>query len=355
MISLAGREGDWAAFDSLNRVRFGAQSVPAVHRMVLALRGGDRAALALGDTLAAREDRELFHAADDVALFLHDLPAAERLLRPGTAPARGAAFRDTSYRRLAIVHAGQGRWSEAASDLARLGEPGGLLTRALLASMPFMPATDAELTRLREDLARWSPADEPPPSASEAEAALAAHLRIWLLGLVELRRGSLAEAARAADALERMRLPSATAAVVPSMVRTLRAGIASRRGDPAESLRLLEPVRGNVPAALVRVAFYAEEPARYLRAEALQRLGRDAEALAWLQRGFDDSPAEVAYLAPRYWREGQIYEGLGETEKAVAAYGAFVELWGRCDPALRPQIQDAKARLARLLAEPRSR
>jgi tetratricopeptide (TPR) repeat protein len=47
-------------------------------------------------------------------------------------------------------------------------------------------------------------------------------------------------------------------------------------------------------------------------------------------------------------RLGQLYEGMGDTVKAIANYRAFIELWKNADPELQPRVADAKRRLARL-------
>ena len=52
------------------------------------------------------------------------------------------------------------------------------------------------------------------------------------------------------------------------------------------------------------------------------------------------------YLAPRMRRLGQIEERRGNKQKAIAYYERFVELWRDCDPELRPQVDEATARLS---------
>jgi tetratricopeptide (TPR) repeat protein len=352
LISLAGREGDWTAFDTLNTLRFGREGVPFAHTIVLERRRGGAPVGNTARAMARADDRELFHAADDLALFLHDFDGAEQLLNLAAASARTAAFRDSSYLRLGLLHVGQGRWSEASLDLGRAGAPAGFLARAFYASLPFVQAAPAELERIRNELEHWNPIAEPPPTASALESALAPHLRQWLLGLVALRMGSASGATDRAAIIERMTGPPGGAAAVRAMAATLRAGAAAQRNRPAEALRLLEAARGQVPASLLRVPFYAEEPARYLRAELLQQLGRDREALDWLRYGFADTPAEPAYLAPAHLRRGEIYERLGERGKAAEEYARFLHLWEHCEPELQPLLQEARVRVARLAAEP---
>jgi tetratricopeptide (TPR) repeat protein len=352
LISLAGREDDWTTFDTLNTLRFGREGVPFAHTIVLQLRRGGTVLAPAARELAGRNDPELFHAADDVALFLQDLPSAEKLLQLGTSPDRAVAFRDSSYRRLALLHMGQGRWSEAKADLSRTSQPAARLRRAFYASLPFAGVIPAELEAIRHELEVWDPAADPPPPASPLDAALTPHLRHWLLGLLDLRLGAASRAVARAAELDRLAVAPGATPVVRSMGQTLRAASAAQQGRPAEALRMLEPVRGEVPASLLRLSYYAEEPARYLRAELLQRLGRDGEALEWLRYGFADTPTEPAYLAPLHLHQGEIYERLGERKKAAEQYERFLHLWQHCDPALQAVVGDARSRLARLVAEP---
>jgi hypothetical protein len=54
------------------------------------------------------------------------------------------------------------------------------------------------------------------------------------------------------------------------------------------------------------------------------------------------------YLAPAHLREGEIYEKLGRPAQAADHYARFIELWKDCDPELRPTMEEARRRLARL-------
>jgi tetratricopeptide (TPR) repeat protein len=66
---------------------------------------------------------------------------------------------------------------------------------------------------------------------------------------------------------------------------------------------------------------------------------------------------EDAYsLARTHRRLAELYEANGRSEDAMRHYRLFVELWRDADPALQPQVSDARSRLARLagLARPRT-
>ena len=74
-----------------------------------------------------------------------------------------------------------------------------------------------------------------------------------------------------------------------------------------------------------------------------------------------DDAAAVLMLAPTaplgaseeealrsFLARGQLYEQLGERQKAAAAYERFVALWRDADPALQPQVRRAREALARV-------
>jgi tetratricopeptide (TPR) repeat protein len=109
-----------------------------------------------------------------------------------------------------------------------------------------------------------------------------------------------------------------------------------------------------VPLDLTGASPFSEDYARFLRGQALLALGNDDEALRWLGNGFDATENEMDFRAQASLRLGDIYERKGERQKAIDAYARFVRLWAGCDQRLRPTVDDARARLARLTGEPRT-
>ena len=83
----------------------------------------------------------------------------------------------------------------------------------------------------------------------------------------------------------------------------------------------------------------------FLRAQALHALGRYDEALRWYP------PRGDALLAPSHFYRGEMYEEMGDTEKALLHYGAFVELWRDADPEYQPMVEDVLERMGRLTGE----
>jgi tetratricopeptide (TPR) repeat protein len=67
----------------------------------------------------------------------------------------------------------------------------------------------------------------------------------------------------------------------------------------------------------------------------------------WLKSDANADPIRLPAIRERL---GQLYQSMGNTEKAAEEYRAFIELWKNADPELQPRVADARQRLARLTA-----
>ena len=65
----------------------------------------------------------------------------------------------------------------------------------------------------------------------------------------------------------------------------------------------------------------------------------------WFKAAVEFDPLRIPAIRERL---GQLYEGLGNTDKAIENYRAFIELWKNADPELQPRVADARKRLTRL-------
>jgi eukaryotic-like serine/threonine-protein kinase len=98
--------------------------------------------------------------------------------------------------------------------------------------------------------------------------------------------------------------------------------------------------------------------AQFVQAEVYARLGDLRRAVA-LYEALDPEDIGVGGVDPRwpffarsFLARGQLYEQLGERQKAMAAYERFIELWKDASPALQGQVRVARSGLARLRDAP---
>jgi tetratricopeptide (TPR) repeat protein len=198
-----------------------------------------------------------------------------------------------------------------------------------------------------------------------AHAGIHPQLRTYLLGLLSARIGDAAAAERFAAELARLDDPpeaalrgTATFEWLDTLwahelarvhARTIRAELFRHRGLPEDALRTLTSGRSDVDFNMARASpFFALSYERFMRAELLRALGRDAEALGWYAAMGEIYPYELVYLAPAHLRQGEIYEKLGQRAKAAEHYARFVELWQSCDPELRSVVEEVRRRLVYL-------
>ena len=350
MMHLAVREDDIPKAESLV-ARVGKDYADSV---MFAVAHGDTATVAR--LRAAAESTTAFGQVVNVVWQV-----GEWLQQPAVAEpfARAAAARPDRAARgnnvLAENLIAQGRWTAADSALAVAERaatgPRARVVRGLWVTLPFLAVPRAQLEAIRADVAAWDPAKEPsPPNPGE----MLPQVQHYVLGLLASRLGDGAAALREAAQLETTQVAEGNQAVMRSLAAAVRADVALGARRPADALKALEAVRGEVPLDLTGVSPFSEDYARFLRGEALLGTGNDDEALRWLQHGFDGTPNEMAFRAQVSLRLGDIYERKGERQKAIDSYSKFVRLWSACDPRLTPAVEDARARLARLTAEPRS-
>jgi tetratricopeptide (TPR) repeat protein len=364
MFDLAVREDRWAAADTLIRRKFG-DKVPYDIRVLFALAGKDTAAQgglrAEGARTAGQKGRRAsdraLEAGSLLAIYLEDLNRAEEFTRFSTSPSLAAGIRAPAHRLLGDLGVAGGRWTTAKSEFAtagRLGQSDSVLVgRALAATLPFLAVPRADLEIIRTEVERWRPGSDVSAPLPESIRPLAGHLRLYLLGLLSSRLGAAADALRLASDLQILTAPPDSRALVRALARTIRADVALEAGRTNEGLTLLEGVRGEVPFELIRLPYFSEEHARYLRGRLLYQAGRDEEALRLVEVGFAGTPNELYYRAPAHLLQAEIQRRLGNRTAAAEQYSRFIGLWRACDPALRPVLDGAKAELARIVAERR--
>jgi hypothetical protein len=292
-------------------------------------------------------------APEVLALYLNDFSTASDFAQAALASPRPRATRESVHQILAALGLAQGRWTAAKAEFVQAAQtiPSAKPLYALSATLPFLAVPDSDLMAIQSELGAWKPGTEGPGPNPGLASALRPQVRLYLLALLSSRRGDAAQALQHAADLERLPGPPEAGAVIQDFVRTIRADIALRQGRPADALKLLEPVKGEVPPELLALPFFSEETPRYLRAEAFYQLGRNEEALRWFSHGFEGTPNELVYLAPTHLRRAELYERLGDRKQAVRHYSRFIQAWNHCDPELRPRVAEARGRIAALVGE----
>jgi tetratricopeptide (TPR) repeat protein len=354
------REESWAQADTLIRRKFG--SVPVGDQVLYAVLRGDTAAerrlRAQVPEMAGKKGRRTSGLAVEtgwlLATYLEDLKRAEEFTRFGTASSIPPGLQSTAHQLLANLAVAGGRWSAAEPEFAAAAAAhpdSGLIGRALAASLPFLGVPKAALEVIRSEVERWTPGGDVSSPLPQSIRPLTGHLRLYLLGLLSARLGADVDALRYAGELERMPAPPESRALVRDLGRTIRADLAAGHGRTEEALILLDPVKGEVPFELIRLPYFSQEHARYLRSLLLHQAGRDAEALRLTEVAFTGTPNELQYLAPMHLLRATIHQRMNQRAAAAEQYSRFLKLWGTCDTALRPVVEGARVELAGLTAE----
>ena len=171
----------------------------------------------------------------------------------------------------------------------------------------------------------------------------------WLEGVVGIAAGDSGRVARTAA------VPADTGALSAVLARSLRALWRERRTGHVDSLRALEDY-----AMATGNTFSPTMPLHRLAiGRALRRAGDPVKAEDYLQ--WTDAvvlavrPAAVhAAFAPyNAYERALAFEAAGDRRRAIIQYERFINAVDRPPPAIKPQVDDAKARLAKLAGDAR--
>jgi tetratricopeptide (TPR) repeat protein len=357
---LAGLGGDREA---LSRIESRALELNPDGERALEARG--MLAFGLGDRgmegkvlEAARRasDGEVAIASNTVVVFSGDPRGSAALVRVLTDPARAPETRTLGRVWLAQIETLYGRLAAARSELEAAAPPApawAIEARANLLLLPFVPVPRPRLEALQAELSRWNAATVPDSASGlnwvNVHDGLHAHLRLYLLGILNARLGRLDAALENASGIERTPAPPVSATLPADLARSLRAQVAHARGRGREVLDLLTPpVRDLAYTQGIASPYFSRPQDRWLLAETLESQGRNEEALTWFGSFDAHSAYDEVYLAPSHLRRGRIWEKLGQAGQAAASYRRFLDLWRDADPELKPLLDEAKAALARL-------
>ncbi len=282
------------------------------------------------------------------AVHVGDLVSTERfaqsLVRSGHAP----DVRAFGLRVLAQTALARGQVLRAESYVARSAQIDLVPTlelRALVASVPELGYPLDSVRAIRVAVRAWTGEDAPDETVhSEAHAGLHHLVRLHRIGVLSVRLGDFEEARTDADRLFSFVGDAQQQAMARTLGWSLRARVAAASGEPARALEALEKAEWPRAADV----FATEVADRFLRAQVLVALGRDAEAVGWFESIAQRATYELVFLAPAELRLAEIERMRGNRAAAIAHYDAFLSLWRDADAALTAPVVSARARRAGL-------
>lgn len=311
---------------------------------------------AVGALRQAR-DEVVHRSFDRIAVYAHDLAGAERIAAILADPSRPPEVRAMAHVWLAQLELAQGRWRSAQTQLTAAEQLSPLIAReqrALMMAAPFLDRPRSELEAARAAVAVTG--EEPRRTDYVILAPLNGlhrHLRAYLTGVLDAQLGQVGEAFRSAAKLDTLALAAGAGSEArgfgQALASSVRAHAALAQGRREEALAGFDRGRLTlVSEGLLLTAVGAQALERYTRGEVLREMGRYPEALVWYAASGEAGLDQLAYLAPAHLRQAEMYEKLGDKQKAAEHYGRFVGLWKECDPELRPLVDEARRKAAAL-------
>ncbi len=140
----------------------------------------------------------------------------------------------------------------------------------------------------------------------------------------------------------------------PDFIAYLRAEVMETDGMHARVLAILGPGRPESSRLYPDPFSYLVGTSKWMRIRALVALGREEEALRWLETIPDVGGYDLVYVAPASLLRGQILERLGRASEASAAYRRAAQLWAQADPEFDSLVDSARRGAERTEAASRS-
>ncbi len=354
LAAIAAYEHKYEENKSLLYRRAGGEELPLKDRAQLAFSTGDRAEQeAVIEEMRELDDYTLMICIMRIACWTDDIERAQDTVRLISDSDRSDEMRGVGHILLAYLETARGRLRAAAMEFDRAGQLNPALAieyEALALAMPFLPVSESDLTAIEAGLIEWD-ADAVPPSIGDmpfltVHNDLHPHLRVYLLGLVNIRLGDYKEALGYVVELERMEGPPHVTGLTKGLAHGLRAQLAWKEGDTGRALEQFEKGRVRSPPRYRNFSqFYKQQHERFLKAELLHEMGRHEEALGWTSSFGIGWNFSFIYRAVIHLRQAENHERLGQNDEAIEQYSKFIDCWKDCDEELRPMVDEVQKKL----------
>jgi tetratricopeptide (TPR) repeat protein len=288
-------------------------------------------------------------AAARVAAHLHDFDGARRIARiVAEKSGYSTDWRAGGRLLMAEFSFASGRFEEAFADVDTAGRLESQWTRELggLFALPgFVELTPERLNGIRDDIEAWSARDSLPSGAFffGAHGYVHRHVRLYLLGMLDIRLGELERADSIWLELRRSFGGRHGESLKNALETSLSAHLLRARGQVETALTRLETIAPELHAWMEQVGFspfYSRAYDRLVMAELYREKEEYAEALRWyrsLTEGY-----EGLFVAPAHYRIAEILRLQGRAAEAQVHTDEFDRLWSTADPAARRRLSSAR-------------
>ncbi len=294
---------------------------------------------------------------ENSAVNAKDLNSILPLARAQLHPVRSEKAQMYGYLHLAVLEMSLGRWQAALGKLDSMNSfrrGYGRVFRSLFSPFLFYHAPAADPSIELQAMEKWRVDRRPLSGATDWDLKQVPEyitpIQLYTLGLLNHFRRDSSRTLSLSQQLLKEPSPIEAGSLLHIWAGTLQALEALRQNHPAVALAILEKEPFIIRFPLYVNPVFNTAFVRYLRAEALNRLGRYEEALNWYQSIGETWFMDFPYRAPALLRCAEIYEKINKPDEAINAYRQFLQQWQECDSEFKFMTEAAQARLARLVA-----
>lgn len=297
--------------------------------------------------LAGADDFLVGFAVSSVGGYLQDPGSGVSIAEEFLDPRRPRDVQAAGHLIIAELEIAQGHWRNASKHLTeggRINPESALLDRALIALHPLLRLSPDSLRKIYKELQTMKSATSIAGSwldRSNMQRGFEPEFRLYLLGSIAARLGFERAATLAAGALDKRGPAEPGRDYAKAAAASVRSQLAMSLGEYQRALQLLDGADVRVWWSLYYLQpFFSQGYERYLRAQALEKLGRIEEAARWYRSNTGAlSVGETMYLVPSLIGLRAADMRLGRLGEVASIDARLRQLWQNPDPEFQPQPQ----------------